>query len=130
MAIKVVDRQEELTKSTNLENSVGVSEPKATENEVVNGLNESENTQETETQAEERATESESVAKSASNIHHLVEYIGNGVWIDSKGVHWARNIENTDMTSNKDFSDEDFASREDIQFMIQYGAMKHTTIEI
>lgn len=52
---------------------------------------------------------------------HLVTYVGSGEFIDRNNYKWHRDSEQT-------YSDEEFSKRTDLQYMIQYGAMKHTTV--
>lgn len=47
----------------------------------------------------------------------VVTYIGRGIWKDSKGVDWAHDKVHS-------FEIEEFEAREDLRFMIGYGAMK------
>lgn len=58
---------------------------------------------------------------------HLVTFIGNGVWVDNNGIVWSRDKrDNTisDMTFNSD----EIVNRDDIRFMISYGAMKEVVV--
>lgn len=52
---------------------------------------------------------------------HVVTYIGNGEFVDRCDHKWHNNHEQT-------YTDEEFSKRSDLQYMIQYGAMKHTTV--
>lgn len=91
-----------------------------TSNEQVNTEKESEDTQENKEDNKEQKT-----------TKHIVEYIGNGIWIDGKGQHWANhNVERTNIVSSQEFYDDEFNSREDIIFMIKYGAMKLRTVSL
>lgn len=50
---------------------------------------------------------------------HTCTYMGNGVWTDSDGMKWVRKDTHV-------FTDEEFATRDDIKYMIDYGAILHS----
>lgn len=50
---------------------------------------------------------------------HTCTYMGNGVWTDRDGMNWVRKDTNV-------FTDEEFATRDDIKYMIDYGAILHS----
>lgn len=53
---------------------------------------------------------------------HLVSFVGNGVWTDAKGEMWHRT--NEKFVNKKTFTEKEYNEREDIKFMVGYGAMK------
>lgn len=62
---------------------------------------------------------------------HIITFIGNGVHKDSLGKAWFKGEhENPEILSSREYSDEDYATREDLHFMVQYGAMKCNTISL
>ena len=58
---------------------------------------------------------------------HLITFMGNGVWMDNNGVAWSRDKRDNTI-SDMTFSTDEIADREDIRFMISYGAMKEVII--
>ena len=50
---------------------------------------------------------------------HTCTYMGNGVWTDRDGMNWVRKDTHV-------FTDEEFATRDDIKYMIDYGAILHS----
>ena len=50
---------------------------------------------------------------------HTCTYMGNGVWTDRDGMDWVRKDTHV-------FTDEEFATRDDIKYMIDYGAILHS----
>lgn len=66
---------------------------------------------------EETAPKNESKATDK----HVVTYIGSSEYIDSTGHKWHKNDEKT-------YSNDEYAKRNDLHFMIKYGEMKHTVV--
>lgn len=58
---------------------------------------------------------------------HMVTFVGQGIWIDGHGNAWCK-TERDNMITTKTFTDDEFNSREDIVFMVRYGAMKDVRI--
>lgn len=52
---------------------------------------------------------------------HVVTYIGSSEYTDSVGHKWNKNHEQT-------YDDSDYAKRNDLHFMVNYGEMKHTVV--
>lgn len=50
---------------------------------------------------------------------HTCTYMGNGVWTDRDGMKWVRKDTHV-------FTGEEFATRDDIKYMIDYGAILHS----
>ena len=57
---------------------------------------------------------------------NIVTFIGNGMWTDEKGESWHKNDPRVE--SERSYTNEEFAKRSDLKFMIEYGAMKHTIV--
>jgi hypothetical protein len=57
----------------------------------------------------------------AKSDKHVVSYIGNSEFIDSKGHKWHKNDEQT-------YADDEYSERKDLHFMVKYGEMKHTVV--
>lgn len=65
-----------------------------------------------------------------SNGVCVVDYIGNGVWIDSENQKWAnKDISGTNIKCQRKYSADEYDKRDDIKFMVSYGEMKLTTVE-
>ena len=76
--------------------------------------NEAENTlKDTQKPAEEQAPKAQN--------KHVITYIGSSEFTDSKGHRWHKHDEKT-------YGDDEYATREDLQFMVKYGEMKHTVV--
>lgn len=54
---------------------------------------------------------------------HLIVYMGSGEFTDVLGHKWHNGDEKT-------YSDDEFKARHDIEFMIKYGAMKHSVVTV
>jgi hypothetical protein len=66
--------------------------------------------------------------KPEPNSTVIVRYIGGGVWIDEKGNYWANEDKSDNILHERQYSKAEYESREDIQFMVSYGAMKIITV--
>ena len=64
----------------------------------------------------------------ATMTKHIVTFIGNGIWMDNHGDSWHRGHHNENIKSEREYTDEEFVNRNDLKFMISYGAMKHTKV--
>lgn len=73
----------------------------------------------------EKPSETAQASTQSKPIKHIISYIGNGKWIDQKGMVWSRND-----TSDMEFTDDEYSKRLDIHFMVGYGQMKHLVIGI
>lgn len=67
-------------------------------------------------------------AKPEPNGTVIVRYIGGGIWIDEKGNYWANEDKSNNILHERQYSKAEYESREDIQFMVSYGAMKIVTV--
>lgn len=54
---------------------------------------------------------------------HSVIYLAGGIWRDSHGIYWCRD-KKKNCISSMVLTDEEFSTRDDIKYMIQYGAIK------
>lgn len=62
---------------------------------------------------------------------HIVTFIGNGIHKDSLGELWFKGLhENDNIKSERTYDDSQYVDRSDLHFMVEYGSMKHTEIEI
>lgn len=52
---------------------------------------------------------------------HVITYIGGSEFTDSKGHKWHKHNEKT-------YDDNEYITRKDLHFMVQYGEMKHTVV--
>jgi hypothetical protein len=82
-------------------------------------------------QAEVKKSVSESPKaekKSENTRKHSIIYLAGGIWKDAKGQFWCRD-KKSNCISSAVFTEEEFAKRSDIQYMIEYGAMKDVIVE-
>ena len=63
----------------------------------------------------------EEQAQEQAQIKHVVTYIGSSEYKDSTGHKWHKHAEKT-------YSDDEYAKRVDLHFMVNYGEMKHTVV--
>ena len=73
-------------------------------------------------------SESPKAEQSGEACKHSVIYLAGGIWKDTKGQFWCRD-KKPNCISSAVFTDEEFAKRPDIQYMVEYGAMKDVIIE-
>lgn len=63
-------------------------------------------------------------------IKHIITFIGNGIYTDSKKDMWYKgDHDNPNVRSQREYIDNNYKNREDLHFMVEYGAMKHTIVE-
>lgn len=67
-------------------------------------------------------------AVASSGIRHVVMYLAGGIWCDHEGQYWCRDKKGNCIQA-KTFTDAEYQKREDIKFMVEYGAMKDTISE-
>lgn len=82
-----------------------------------------EDNSETATKTEDEATEPELEGKV------VVTYVGGGIWKDANGKYWASVKKSENILSERQYTAEEYESREDIKFMVNYGAMKATHVK-
>lgn len=70
----------------------------------------------------------ETKAEVESNWTVIVRYVGGGAWIDEKGCYWANEDKSGNILHERQYSKSEYESREDIKFMVAYGAMESTII--
>lgn len=70
----------------------------------------------------------ETKAEIESNGTVIVRYVGGGAWIDEKGCYWANENKSDNILHERQYSKSEYESREDIKFMVAYGAMESTII--
>ena len=117
----------------NTDNSAEINELKANEQAEANGepaelidnaLKATEDTNEIDKEAEDGKGEE---PKPSGKI--VVRYIGGGIWKDSKGDLWASENKSVNILSERQYDADEFENREDIKFMLKYGAMKETHVK-
>ena len=78
---------------------------------------------ETEPNAHAHAEKSEAGGKA------VVTYIGKGIWRDANKELWAPNDKSDTIVSERQYTIDEYEKREDIKFMVGYGAMKVTYVK-
>ena len=73
-------------------------------------------------------SESPKAEQSGEARKHSVIYLAGGIWKDTKGQFWCRD-KKPNCISSAVFTEEEFAKRPDIQYMVEYGAMKDVIVE-
>lgn len=84
-----------------------------------------------ETAKEESEEPQEQTEKGATsnNKKHVLKYVATGAWIDQEHRTWAKNHENPDIIDTMTISDDEYQSRQDLQFMVSYGAITDVVVE-
>ena len=59
----------------------------------------------------------------------IVTYVGGGIWKDEAGKLWSAKNVTDNILSERQYSKEEYDKREDIKFMVGYGAMKISVVE-
>ena len=59
----------------------------------------------------------------------IVTYVGGGIWKDEAGKLWSAKNITDNILSERQYSKEEYDKREDIKFMVGYGAMKISVVE-
>lgn len=78
--------------------------------------------QEEKAKEQEQGEEDKNNNKNSSKV--VVTYVGSGVWKDSDGKLWASSDKSDNILSERQFTSDEYEKREDIKFMVGYGAMK------
>lgn len=69
-----------------------------------------------------KSTESNEAMNGTEPIKkHVIVYIGSSEFIDVNGNKWHKNDEKT-------YDENEYNTRKDLHFMVQYGEMKHTVV--
>ena len=86
----------------------------------------SENTQKTDRQTDKTKQKAEDNKGTV-----VITYIGSGVWKDESGELWAPTVPASagSIINERQYSASEYDSREDIKFMVGYGAMKATFVK-
>lgn len=58
---------------------------------------------------------------------YTLAYIGGGIWTDQSGQMWCKD-EHRNCIQTKTFSKKELADRPDIEWMVEYGAMRKTEV--
>lgn len=122
MAVKMSN----LNKSTNkeVENKATVQADLGNKSETV------QNDKETDKKTEKKETQVKSDNAHIGGGKCVIEYIGNGIWIDSDNKKWSReNIAGTEIKNQRTYPAQEYESRDDLKFMVSYGEMKLTVVE-
>lgn len=119
-------------KMTNSNKSSNTEEQKATKQQI-NEQNKSSDVSEA-TKDNEKPSVKASVEQPKDNKigggKCVVEYVGNSVWVDSNNDKWSRNdVKGTSIKSQRTYPAQEYESRDDLKFMVQYGEMKLTVVE-
>lgn len=88
-----------------------------------NAVEKTEDTNEIKQETADEASTEEAQAKV------IVRYVGSGVWKDSHGKLWANENKTENILAERQYSQAEYKSREDIKFMVSYGAMKMTEVK-
>lgn len=59
----------------------------------------------------------------------IVTYVGRGIWKDADKKLWASRNKSDNILSERQYSIDEYESREDIKFMVGYGSMRATYVE-
>lgn len=59
----------------------------------------------------------------------VVTYVGGGIWKDEAGKLWSAKNVTDNILSERQYSKEEYDKRDDIKFMVGYGAMKISVVE-
>lgn len=119
---KLKGNNPELAKSDEL-NKTEQTEAGQTPAESIDNTSETaENTNET-----KRETPHEEESKAGTVV--VVTYVGSGIWKDEAGKLWSAKNMTNNILSERQYSKEEYDKREDIKFMVGYGAMKISVVE-
>lgn len=58
----------------------------------------------------------------------VVRYVGSGVWKDAKKELWSNENRTRNIVNERTYSVDEYNEREDIKFMVGYGAMQVTFV--
>lgn len=75
----------------------------------------------------DKETEAKDEDKASGKV--VVRYVGGGIWKDSKGNLWASENKSATILNERQYSADEYENREDIKFMVRYGAMKETYVK-
>lgn len=87
------------------------------------------NTSETAEDTSETKEETPHEEESKAGTVVVVTYVGGGIWKDEAGKFWSAKNVTDNILSERQYSKEEYDKREDIKFMVGYGAMKISVVE-
>lgn len=87
------------------------------------------NTSETAEDTRETKGETPYEEESKAGTVVVVTYVGSGIWKDEAGKLWSAKNMTNNILSERQYSKEEYDKREDIKFMVGYGAMKISVVE-
>lgn len=87
------------------------------------------NTSETAEDTSETKGETPHEEESKAGTVVVVTYVGGGVWKDEAGKLWSAKNITDNILSERQYYKEEYDKREDIKFMVGYGAMKISVVE-
>ena len=87
------------------------------------------NTSETAEDTNETKGETPHEEESKAGTVVVVTYVGGGIWKDEAGKLWSAKDMTNNILSERQYSKEEYDKREDIKFMVGYGAMKISVVE-
>lgn len=103
-------------------NSINMSGIKIGNMNSVNAVNAPADQPEIKSEAQDTLKDAQKPAEEqAPKSKHVVTYIGSSEFKDSTGHKWHKNDEQT-------YDEDEYAKRNDLHFMINYGEMKHTVV--
>lgn len=87
------------------------------------------NTSETAEDTRETKGETPHEEESKTGTVVVVTYVGGGIWKDEAGKLWSAKNMTNNILSERQYSKEEYDKREDIKFMVGYGAMKISIVK-
>lgn len=100
-------------------------EPSSESTESIDDVSEA--TKDTNEIKKDKAEEAKEETKAEGKV--IVTYVGSGVWKDSKGKLWASEKKSENILSERQYNADEYNNREDIKFMVNYGAMKAINVK-
>lgn len=82
----------------------------------------------TESQKNIDETEAKTETSKTEETMAVISYIGNGVWKDSNGALWANTDKTPNIVRERKYGIDEYNEREDLKFMVGYGAMRVTFV--
>lgn len=119
---KLKGNNPELAKSDELNKTEQTEAGQASAESIDNTSEKAENTNET-----KKETPHEEESKAGAVV--VVIYVGGGIWKDEAGKLWSAKNMTNNILSERQYSKEEYDKREDIKFMVGYGAMKISVVE-
>lgn len=115
--------------STEIEKLANVEPAKAPTQSTESTHNTSVNSGNTQKADKEQAKSEQKAEEKTGTV--IVTYTGSGVWKDETGALWASNVpaSASSIINERQYSASEYDSREDIKFMVGYGAMKTTFVK-